>query len=248
MKLHLRLGAAALILSLAACGQDGGNGSTAAGGGAPVAPVPAPNGGDWTETVATTPEGGFRMGNPDAPVKLVEYASITCPHCADFSSRASEAIKNEYVRSGRVSWEYRSFMLNPFDIAIFMAIGCQGPQPSFKLIEQLYADQPTWVARLQAIPPAEAQRISALPDGERFKATFAATGLAPFFGQRGATQASIDQCLTDKANLDKLVALSERGRSDGVTGTPTFLINGRLAEGAADWNVLRGQLDEALRG
>src|SRR3546814_9181159 len=58
---------------------------------------------DWTKTVARTPEGGFRVGNPDAPVKLVEYGSLTCDHCAHFAEEATPKLLGQYVRSGRVS-------------------------------------------------------------------------------------------------------------------------------------------------
>lgn len=247
MKWHLQLGAAALVLALAGCGDSGGNGSSATGSGAAaVAPIPAPNGGDWTETIAMTPEGGFRMGNPDAPVKLVEYASLTCPHCADFSQHAAEPLKNEYVRTGRVSWEYRNFVLNAWDVAISVVQRCQGPQPAFKLVEQIYADQPNWIGRMQAMSPADQQRIGALTGTDQLKAMFAATGLSTFFGQRGVPQSRIDQCLSDQANVGQIEQILQHGQQDGVTGTPTFLINGKIAEAAADWNTLRAQLNTAL--
>ena len=95
------LGAAALALFMAGCGDKGGDSS--GNNSAPLTQIPAPNGGDWTETVAATPEGGFRMGNPEAPVKLVEYASITCPHCAEFAEQGTSALRDQYVKSGRVS-------------------------------------------------------------------------------------------------------------------------------------------------
>ena len=91
MKKALSIGAAALALALAGCGGGDGNStnlSSATGtSSAPLPQIAAPNNGDWTETVTMTDRGGFLMGNPNAPVKLVEYASITCPHCAEFSEQ-----------------------------------------------------------------------------------------------------------------------------------------------------------------
>src|SRR5215212_5074116 len=92
---------AALALLLAGCGQSSGGSGNAA---APIVAIPAPNGGDWTATVEQTAD-GFRMGNPNAPVKLVEYASPTCSHCAEFSEEGTGPLKNVYVKTGRVSWE-----------------------------------------------------------------------------------------------------------------------------------------------
>ena len=68
---------------------------------------PAPR--DWSRTVAATPEGGFRMGNPNAKVKLVEYGSLACPHCRHFEETGYKPLVQQYVRTGRVSYEFRNF-------------------------------------------------------------------------------------------------------------------------------------------
>ncbi|MFL6763858.1 MAG: thioredoxin domain-containing protein, partial [Sphingomicrobium sp.] len=65
---------------------------------------------DWTRAVAATPEGGFRMGNPAAPVKLVEYGSLACPHCRHFEATGYKPLIQNYVRTGRVSYEFRNFL------------------------------------------------------------------------------------------------------------------------------------------
>jgi protein-disulfide isomerase len=149
MKRFFMAGAASLVLTLAACGGGGGANNAMPVASAPIANIAAPNGGDWTQTVSAT-ERGFLMGNPNAPVKLVEYASITCPHCGEFTTDGgAEGIQN-YVRSGRVSWEYRPFMLQfPTDPGVFALLRCNGAASYFQLAEQLYADQQNWVARAQ---------------------------------------------------------------------------------------------------
>ena len=83
MKLMHILAASVAIFASAACNAEKGSDSAAAAS-APIKPIAAPNNGDWSEMVSETPEGGFVMGNPNAPVKLVEYGSMTCPHCAEF--------------------------------------------------------------------------------------------------------------------------------------------------------------------
>jgi protein-disulfide isomerase len=237
---------AALALALAACGGGSGGGSgnnlAAVDLNTPLPKIAAPNNADWTQTVQETPEGGYRMGNPDAPVKLVEYASITCHVCADFSEAGHNELVNQFVASGQVSWEYRPYSLFPTDPGLFMLLRCQGPQPFFGLAEQLYATQKEWVARSQQ---ADAQQIESLPLGQRPTAWVKATGLDQFFRQRGLPQARQDACLTDQATLQKLADVTALGQRDGVNGTPTFLINGEVA-GVTAWSALKPRLRAAI--
>jgi protein-disulfide isomerase len=248
MKLRI-LGAAAGLLLLAACnGESGDNGSANA---APLTPIPAPNGASWTETVAVTPEGGVRMGNPDAPVKLVEYASFTCPHCREFAEQGAAKLENDYVKSGHVSWEFRPFILFPTDPAISMLMRCQAAQnPSafFQLVDQLYAEQPNWVGRLQALPPEAQQQFEALPPQQRSAAMIQAAGVDQFFRVRGMPASRIAACLGDAQGLQEVVGITDRATSkEGVTGTPTFFINGRMVPDTASWGALEPPLRAATR-
>ena len=235
----------ALALALASCGKKDDAAAPPATTAASTATTPATGGQNWTESVSVTPDGGFRMGNPDAAVKLVEYASFTCPHCAAFEAEASEKIQ-AYVQKGTVSWEFRPFLLNAMDVAPSLLAGCQGAGPFFKLAEQLYADQPNWAMKYQQLAQGEIQRIQALPETQQFAALAKAGGLDQFFGARGLPAAKAEACLTDKAAADKLVALRSIGTDrDGVTGTPTFLINGTNAKDTFDWATLEPKLTAA---
>jgi protein-disulfide isomerase len=248
MKALIKGTALTLALLLAGCGGDeGGNGGGKAASNAPLTQIQAPNG-DWTAVVSETPEGGFVMGNPNAPVKLVEYASITCPHCAEFTEEASEPLKNRYVKSGQVSWEYRPYMLFPTDPGIFMLLRCQGAGPFFQLTDQLYASQPQWMAKLQQLPEAELQRLQAMPAKQRAAALAKAAGMDQFFRQRGMPQARIDACLADQQALQRLVEITNVGTTQhGVGGTPTFLINNTLVELDPNRGVWE-QLEPKVRG
>src|SRR3546814_14306714 len=82
---------------------------------------------DWTKTVARTPEGGFRVGNPDAPVKLVEYGSLTCDHCAHFAEEATPKLLGQYVRSGRVSIEFPNLLRHPASLSSTQPTPYPGP-------------------------------------------------------------------------------------------------------------------------
>ncbi|TVV70304.1 thioredoxin domain-containing protein [Sphingomonas solaris] len=250
MRFDPRWALAAIALTVAGCDKKpaeapaaGGTGNTAAAAGQ------TPAGQDWTQTVTLTPEGGFRMGNPDAPVKLVEYASLTCPHCAAFAKEGAGALQADYVRAGKVSWEYRTFVLNSIDVAASLLARCQGPAPFFKLVEQVYANQESWVGNFQNLSDADQKRIAALPEDQQFAALAKAGGLDTFFGSRGLPAGKAQACLTDKDGLAKVIAIREMGTNqDKITGTPSFLVNGTLAEGAFDWASLKQKLDAALAG
>ena len=196
---------------------------------------------DWSLVAVRTPEGGVRIGNPAAPVKLIEYGSITCPHCAEFSAEAAVPLRTRYIRSGRVSWEYRPYLIFPTDPAIFMLLNCLGPSRFFPAAEQLYATQRTWVGRVQALPNAEFQRLQALPPLQQSAALAHAAGLDPFFRARGLTQPQIDACLANRAGIQRLGEIAQHANQLGVQGTPTFFINGRSV-GSQNWARLEPML------
>jgi protein-disulfide isomerase len=247
MKSGFGVGALALALLLAGCGGGASSNlsAAAANSNAPIPQIAAPNNGDWREVVSETPEGGYRMGNPNAPAKLVEYASITCPHCGEFAETGAAPLRDQYVRSGQVSWEYRPYMLFPTDPGIFMALRCQGPQAFFSMIDQLYATQRDWVARLQMLSQQQQQALENMSPAARQAALVQATGLDQFFRQRGMPQARLDACLSDPHGLQRLTEITQYGTNhDNVSGTPTFIINGEKQD-VGTWNELEPRLRAA---
>jgi protein-disulfide isomerase len=240
------IGGAALALLLAGCGDDKAGNSAGNGAGPPLAQIPAPNG-DWTEMVEATPEGGFRMGNPNAPVKLVEYGSLGCHVCAAFSKEGGEPLRANYVKTGQVSWEFRPYILFPSDPGVSMLLRCHGPGAFFQLSDQLYADQPNWIAKLQALPPEVQQQLQAMTPQQQSVTYVRAAGIDQFFRVRGMPEARIDACLADSQGMQKLAEVSARGNREGVNGTPTFFINGVRAERAASWAALEPLLRAAAR-
>ncbi|HEX8215227.1 MAG TPA: thioredoxin domain-containing protein [Allosphingosinicella sp.] len=248
MKVSIGGSALALALLLTGCTGEGEEANSAAGNGtaavstAPLPQVEAPNG-DWTQVVTQTQDGGFLMGNPNAPVKLIEYASLTCPHCAAFSQEGSEKLKNEYVKSGQLSFEFRNFVMNATDLAATMLVRCQGTGPFFKSVEQLFATQQQWTAGAMQLSPAEQQRIAALPRSQQTAAYAKSAGIDTFFRQRGMPEARVNSCLADQQSVEKLVQSNETAvERDKVEGTPTFLINGETV-GSLTW----AQLEPLLR-
>jgi protein-disulfide isomerase len=249
MKKLIGVSTCALALLLAGCGkkEESNLATTNMASAPPLTQVEAPNG-DWTQIVSETPEGGFQMGNPNAPVKLVEYASVTCLHCAEFAEKGGEKLKNEYVKSGQVSWEFRPYLLFPTDAGISLLLRCQGATPFFRLMEQLYAEQKNWVVKFQNLSQAEAQRIQSLPPAQQVKELFRAGDMGQFFRQRGVPEARINACLNDQAGLEKLVGITQKANMDmpNFPGTPTFVINGEMVANVASWELLEPKLREAI--
>jgi protein-disulfide isomerase len=199
-------------------------------------PVPASTQ-NWSQRVEATAEGGYRMGNPDAPVKLVEYASITCSHCAAFSAAASQPLRERHIASGQVSWEIRPFLIFPSDAPIFRLMQCQAPAKFFDLSDQLFAAQAEWTGKLNQ----QGARLRALPPRALPAAIVQASGIDRLFREQGMTDAAITQCLSDQAALNHLESLTNRYSAQGVTGTPAFFING-LALAPASWAQLENMI------
>jgi protein-disulfide isomerase len=216
---------------------------------APAAGAQAPKRGpaaaavDWTRRVAATPEGGFRMGNPAARVKLVEYGSMTCPTCAAFSSGAKAALAAK-VRTGRVSFEFRPYILNGIDAAATLLTRCAGPGGFFRLTETLYSTQPQWVGRVTGLGEAQRGEIMALPEGQRLVRIAEVGGLLPVGAQAGIPAARARACIADPAGLERLGQIGEAAQALGVQGTPTFFVNGRMVH-AHSWAELEPLLRQA---
>ena len=243
-KIHLlALGAAAL--ALAGCDKGADNSAAPSSNTASAAAVPAPNGGDWTTVVSTTPEGGFLMGNPNAPVKLVEYLSLTCPHCADFEEKGFPKLRDEYVKKGTVSLEVRNYVRDPIDMTASLVSRCGGPEPYFAMTEQVFAQQAGMFDKMQKLPQSEIQRLQSAPPAEQFKGLAALLGIDQFARQRGIPQAKLDACFSDQASVDKLVDMQKKANDLQIPGTPAFILNGKLLESVGTWETLEPKLKEA---
>lgn len=241
---HL-LTAAAAVLALAGCGSEGGNNKAASS--EPIEAVPPPEGGDWSQMVSETPEGGFVMGNPDADVRLVEFASMTCPHCATFDQEGKPELVENYVKAGRVAYEFRNFVFNSADMAASLIARCNGAQSFFPLTSALFEDQQEWLDQVSSLSAEQQQAIQNLPPQQQVVAIAEAAGLQQWAAQRGVPSARSRECLTDQQEIDQLVQM----RTDAVSqyqvpGTPAFVINGELAENVSSWDALEPELREAI--
>ncbi|WP_435417151.1 thioredoxin domain-containing protein [Parerythrobacter aurantius] len=220
--------AAPLALALAACGSDAGTEASLEG--EPVAAVAPPAGKQWSEVTTVTQYDGYQIGNPDAPIKLVEYGSLTCGACANFTQTGFEQLREKYIDTGKVSFEVRNQVHNGIDLILARLVRCSGPEAMVPLSEQVWMNLETVLGGAQQ-NQAGLEQAMALPESQRFAAAAEAAGLLDFFAARGLSR---DQAKTCLADVDAVKAIADRSDKQSqefdVTGTPTFFVNGRKVE------------------
>ncbi|MCJ2178512.1 DsbA family protein [Novosphingobium album (ex Hu et al. 2023)] len=242
---HLAIGMVALplALGLAACGKKAEEGAPKSS--EPIAKIAPPAGKAWADMVEKTPEGGYRMGNPQAPIKLVEYGALSCSHCAEFAKESFEKLRDDYVASGRVSYELRFFMLNPYDIPASLLATCGSTEAVIPLSEQFWAWQPNMFQNVQAAGDAKLKELGDMPKEQQIGAIADLAGMTEFFSSRGISRDQGQACLADTAKAKALADQTEKASTEfNVTGTPTFIINGST-QGSMGWKELEPKLQEA---
>lgn len=242
-KFSLALAIAPLALGLAACNKD--TAETAAPNGAPIAKIAPPAGKAWSDVVATTADGGYQMGNPQAPIKLVEFGALSCSHCAEFSEKGSAEIRDNFVASGRVSFELRFMMNNFLDVPAALLATCGSSEAVIPLSDQFWGWQKTMFENLQKSDQAQLQAAAALPPEQRFVAIAAAAGMDQFFASRGIAADQGKSCLADSAKATQLATNSTaQSEKFKIEGTPTLTLNGQKIDGNT-WEVVKVELEKA---
>jgi protein-disulfide isomerase len=179
-------------------------------------------------TITGEGPGDFSLGSPDAPVKMVEYASYTCPHCADFHASVFKNLKAEYIDTGKVHFTLREVYFDRYGLWAAMIARCGGEMRYFGIHDMLFDKQKEWAAAedpLQVVNNLKAIGLSA-----------------------GLDQATLDACLNDQAKAEALVKQFETNMAaDGVKGTPTIFINGKM-QSNMPWADLKALIDAELAG
>ena len=216
---------------LAACGEEqqaAAPEAPASGGSAtpPASNVAAPPAQGSVDMAALLEEGALpekAIGNADAPVTIVEYASMTCPHCATFHANTLPAIKEKYIDTGKARLIFREFPFDPRAEAGFMLSRCAGDN-YFAMVDVLFKQQRSWA-------PVENAR----------EALLQISRLAGF------SQESFEACLTDQKLLDDIRAVRQRGADNfKVESTPTFFINGNKYSGALSIDEMSAIIDSMV--
>lgn len=223
---------------------------------APAKPAPKPAPGSapasaarpWSATVTVSSIGAHLVGNPAAKVRLVEYFSYTCSHCAEFAADGDTPLKTQYVDKGTVLFEYRNFVRDPVDMTAALLARCGGPKAFAANHHAIFMAQPVWLKKVEQATAAQQAAWSQGSTGDQARRIAADTGLDALMRARGYSAAQLDACVDSEVAQAEILAMTNIGRgADRVRGTPTFFVNGRQA-GVTSWAALKSQLDAAAKG
>ena len=203
-------------------------------------------GGNWGSMLAET-DGGHLFGNPDADRKLIEFMSYTCSHCATFARNGKGAIKVAYVPSGRISYEIRHLIRDPVDLSAALLTHCGDASKFGGNHEAIMYRFDEWMGKAAKATQAQRSRwqFGSLP--ARLQAIASDLDFYDIMETRGYGRAELDRCLSDEA---KARAMADTSAADvekyGLTGTPSFVLDGELLEGTHDWLSLEKHLADVF--
>lgn len=201
---------------------------------------------DWNSVVTLSADGSHVLGNPDAKLKLTEYGSYTCPHCAAFWKESEGYLRMAYVHPGKLSFEFRHLIRDPIDLTVAMLTNC-GPKDKFFLNNAAFMSrQAEWIEPLAHSTEAQRARWQIGDLGQRNRAIAEDFGFYKIMATRGYERPQIDRCLSDKAMAEQIAKQTQKASADGVDATPTFAINGTILLATYDWATLKPQLDARL--
>ena len=208
-----------------------------------AAPVAAQ---DWNATFAQTEAQGHRVGNPEAPLQLIEYSSYTCPHCAHFERDSEAQLRYFYVHEGHAAVEVRHLIRNPIDVAAALMAEC-GPDDGFFANHRTFLSrQDDWLAKAQELAPAQQARWSSGTIPARMRAIATDLDFYEIMEPRGLSRSQLDACLGDQARALEIVERSQaNAEAMGIQGTPSFVLNGSLLDGVHNWLALSQVLSAA---
>lgn len=199
---------------------------------------------NWLVTVAEN-DNGHRLGNPEAETKLVEYMSYTCDHCATFAREGEGAIKLAYVPTGKVSFEIRHLLRDPLDLTAALLTHCGAPNKFMQNHAAIMLKQDEWFAAARKTTQAQRSRWQFGSNAARRQAIASDLGFYDIMERRGYSRADLNRCLADEAKARELAETSVRDvQTYGLTGTPSFVINGELLDGVHAWKPLQAELDK----
>ena len=170
------------------------------------------------------PDGDIMIGSDKAPVTVIEYASMTCPHCAHFSETTFPELQKRYIDTGKVRFTLRPFPLDALAAAGFMLARCGGNDKYMPIVETLFAKQPDWIVK-EPLPP-----------------------LKEIAKQFGISENAFNECLANQKLLDTIQAVRDHAAQKlGVNSTPTFFVNGKKLVGDLSIDQMAKEIDPYLK-
>jgi protein-disulfide isomerase len=171
------------------------------------------------------PLGEMSLGEANAPVTIIEYASMTCPHCAHFHETTYPELRKKYIDTGKVRFIFREFPLDQLAAAAFMLARCGSKDRYFPMIEILFQQQKDWVVQRPLQP------------------------LMAITKQAGMSEQEFNECLKNQQVLDGIEEVRQRAAQKfNVQSTPTFFINGKLFRGAVTMAEIEKEMAPYLKG
>jgi protein-disulfide isomerase len=199
---------------------------------------------NWDQTVTKLPSGAYLIGNPKAKVKLVEYLSYSCPHCAAFQKESAAVLRGKFIRSGSTSLEVRNQVHDQLDLAAAVLAQCAGAARFEGLAQALYAQQDSWMQSGIEFERANQRRLAMYPAADRLKAAADGAGISAIARQHGLSATEIDACFSSDAPMQTITRMMQNAPRE-ITGTPGFIVNGKIAEGVYTWDTLEPVLRAA---
>jgi protein-disulfide isomerase len=192
----------------------------------------------WLTTFTVSAKGGHIIGNPAAPAKIVEYASYTCGHCAQFEVDEAPLLKSQYVANGKASFEIRNLVRDPLDLTAALLARCGGKGRFFGNHKQLMATQGQW-ANGEKLSKATIAKLEAKQTVGFMQGAYTELGLDKIMAARGVTAAQAKVCLADTKAFNAVIAMTEEATGPlGMNSTPSFMINGKVVD-AHHWADLK---------
>ena len=187
---------------------------------APAAPAEAAKPGEAAKPAAVSPLPDMVVGKDDAPVTIIEYSSLSCPHCAVFHKDVYPELKTKYIDTGKVRYILREFPLNESALAGTVIARCLEPSRYFAFIGLLFQKQADWAFKEDALTPLKA-----------------------FAKQAGLSEDEFNKCIDNEALQKGILAIRDEGQKKGVNATPSFFVNGMILKGASTLQAL----EEAMK-
>ena len=210
---------ALLAILFAGCQAGGGatgDAAPTAFSGANGAPTPA-------ELMKQGPLGDKAFGKANAPVTVIEYASLTCRYCRSFHLTTYPKLKKAYIDTGKVRYIIREFPIGRSAAAAAIVTRCAPAKDYLRLYDKYLVNQKQWTG--QEVRPDALYKVAA---------------------QTGMTRETFDKCMTNQGIIDGLMWVKQRGRQFGVVGTPTFFINGQKARGVLTFEEMKGMIEPQI--